>query len=67
MLEHCLFDKQVFYCEELYVIDDDERIGVRIKGNDIFIYKKELKLFKAIDNMYMLSDGRLTITIINKM
>ena len=64
LLEHCLFDKQVHYCEELHIINDDERIGTRIKGSDIFVYKRDVKLVKAIDNMFMISDGRLSITII---
>ena len=64
LLEHCLFDKQVFYCDVLKAIDDDEKIGLVLKGNDIFVYKSQLKLAKAHDNLYILSDGRLTITII---
>ena len=64
LLEHCLFDKQVFYCDELHIIDDNERIGARIKYQDIFVYKKDIKLTKAIDNMFIISDGRLTLTLI---
>lgn len=64
LLEHCLFDKQVFYCYELQTIVDDEKIGLVLKGNDIFVYKSQLKLAKTHDNLYILSDGRLTITII---
>ena len=64
LLEHCLFDKQVFYCEELQTIHDGDRIGLVLKGNDIFVYKQHLQRTKASDNLYILSDGRLTITII---
>ena len=64
LLEHCLFDKQVFYCDELQTIHDNDRIGLVLKGNDIFMYKSQLKLAKTHDNLYILSDGRLTITII---
>lgn len=63
LLEHCLFDKQVHYCEELHIINDDQRIGTRIKGSDIFVYKQDVKLAKAIDNIFMISDGRLTIIV----
>ena len=66
LLEHCLFDKQVFYCDALQTIDDDERIGLVLKGNDIFVYKSQLKMTKTYDNLYILSDGRLTMTIIVK-
>ena len=64
LLEHCLFDKQVFYCDELQTIVDDEKLGLVLKCNDIFVYKSQLKLAKTHDNLYILSDGRLTITII---
>lgn len=66
LLEHCLFDRQAFYCDALQTIHDDEKIGLVLKGNDIFVYKSQLKIAKIYDNMYVLSDGRLTITIIVK-
>ena len=64
LLEHCLFDKQAFYCDALQTIEDDEKIGLVLKGNDIFVYKSQLKLAKSYDNLCILSDGRLTITVI---
>ena len=64
LLEHCLFGNQVFYCDNLNIIDDNRRIGARIKGNDIFVYKQDAKVLKSIDNMFIIFDGRLTITII---
>lgn len=63
LLEHCLFDKQVHYCEELHIINDNGRIGVRIKDNDIFVYKQDIKHIKVIDNMFVISDGRFTIIV----
>lgn len=63
VLEHCLFDGQVFHCDELQVINDDERIGLVIKNKQIFIYKSNVKVAEARNNMYVMSDGRLTITI----
>jgi hypothetical protein len=64
LLEHCLFDKQVFYCDVLQTIEDDDRIGLVLKGHDIFMYKHQLQRAKACDNLYILSDGKLTITVI---
>ena len=46
------------------IINDNGRSGVRIKGNNIFVYKQDVKASKACDNIFMISDGRLTITII---
>ena len=66
LMEHTLFDKQVFCCDSLEVINDDERIGVILKGREIFIYKKDIQLFKTLDNIFVISDGRLQLTVIVK-
>lgn len=62
-LEHRLFDKQEFYCEELKTVNDNYRAGVIIKGRAIFLYKREVKMFKEQDGRYVISDGRLTIIV----
>ena len=68
VLEHCLFDRQAFCCEILQTINDDERIGIILKGQEKFIYKQHIKTAKMNKDTYTLSDGRLTITInVNKM
>ena len=66
VIEHCLFDNQRFYCRQLQTINDDEKIGVLLKGHAIFMYKQNVKVVEVSDNVYMLSDGRLTI-IVNKL
>ena len=65
LVEHCLFDKQVFLCDELQIIDD-ERIGVMIKGQALFMYKQNVKVAEVQGDMYTVSDGRLTL-IVNKL
>ncbi len=65
VLEHCLFDKQVFFCDELQTIDDN-RIGLVLKDRAIFMYKQNVKVAELSEKMYKISDGRLTITIICK-
>ncbi len=64
ILEHCLFDRQAFYCDELQTINDDTRIGVVLKGQEKFIDKQKIKLIQAEGGTYIISDGRLTIQII---
>ena len=65
IIEHCLFDNQKFdYCQ-LQIIDD-KRIGVLLKEHEIFMDKRDVKVAEVNDNTYILSDGRLTITIICK-
>ena len=65
VIEHCLFDKQRFYCRQLKTIDD-ERIGVLLKGQAVFMYKQDVKVAEVQDDTYTISDGRLTL-IINKL
>ena len=66
-IEHCLFDNQRFYCRQLQTINDD-RIGVLLRGHEIFMDKQDVKVAEVQDGVYTLSDGRLTITInVNKL
>lgn len=64
ILEHCLFDRQAFDCDELQTINDDTRIGVVLKGQEKFIDKQKAQLVQAEEDTYIISDGRLTIQII---
>jgi hypothetical protein len=66
VLEHCLFDRQVFLCEELQTINDDERIGLVLKDREIYMYKSDVKVAEVRGNTYKVSDGRLAI-IVNKL
>ena len=63
ILEHRLFDRQVFDCDELKIINDDERIGVLLKGQEKYLYKQDVKVVEIPDNTYMISDGRMSIVI----
>lgn len=64
ILEHSLFDEQRFYCRELQTINDDERVGVLLRDHEIFMDKQDMKVVETNSDRYVLSDGRLTITII---
>ena len=63
ILEHRLFDRQVFDCDRLQIINDDERIGVLLKGQEKFLYKHDVKVVEIPDDTYMMSDGRMSIVI----
>lgn len=63
VLEHSLFDGQRFYCRQLQTINDDKRIGVVIKGHEIFIDKQDVKVAEVQDGLYTISDGRLKILV----
>lgn len=63
VLKHSLFGRQMHDCESLQTIND-HRLGLVLKGQEIFVDK--LKVVQTImdDEMYLVSDGRLTITVI---
>lgn len=68
LLKHSLWGEQVFQVEALKIIDTEDKLGVAIKGNDIYMYKKDVRFAKTYGNMLTMFDGRLTIIIIvNKM
>ena len=67
VIEHALFDKQQYDCEALQVINDEHRIGVVIKGKELFMYKHNVKNFIVRDDACMVEDDMMTITIVNKM
>lgn len=68
VLEHCLFDNQRFYCRQLQTINDNNRIGVLLRGHEIFMDKQDVKVAEVLEDVYTISDGRLTIKIdVNKL
>ena len=64
VLNHCLFGKQVFYCDKLQTINDDKRVGVILKNQSIYVDKSKMQVAEVYDNTYVISDDRLTITVI---
>ena len=67
IINHALFDEQQYDCETLQIINDERRIGVVIKGRELFVYKHEVVDFWIYENAYTVRDEMLTITIVNKM
>jgi hypothetical protein len=68
MLKHLLFGEQTYECDELQVVNDDERIGVVVKGKDLFVYKQKVVEFCVKGNTYTIGDDMLEIrVIVNKL
>lgn len=65
LLQHSLFGRQIHTCDSLRVINDD-RLGVILKGQDIFVNKEEIIDTEERNGMYMVSDGRLKILIFTR-
>ena len=67
IINHVLFDTQQYDCDMLQIINDWHRIGLIIKGRELFVYKQDVIDFCVCDNAYMVKDKMLTMTIVNKM
>ena len=66
LLKHSLFGHQLHNCEVLHIINDN-RIGVVLKGQEIFVDKGQIMHTEVNYGMYTVSDGRLQITVfVNK-
>ena len=67
-LKHLLFGEQQYGCDELQVINNDEKIGIVVKGTELFVYKQKVVDFCADGNAYTVGDDMLEIkVIINKL
>ena len=64
ILEHKLFDLQVYRCEDLHIIDNDSKIGLIIKNQHIYIDKQSVKFVRNRGNVFTMSDDMLSITVI---
>ena len=63
ILDHCWFGKQQFEVESVNVIEDVERLGVVLHGQDKFVYKNKLKLMDVQDGFVAFADDKLKISI----
>ncbi len=67
-LKHLLFGEQQYGCDELQVINNDEKIGIVVKGAELFVYKQKVVDFCVSGNMYVVGDDMLEIkVIVNKL
>lgn len=68
VLKHDLFGTQEYICDEMNVVNDGERIGVEIKGNELFVYKERVAQFLIRGDVYIAADDMLEIrVIVNKL
>ena len=67
IVNHTLFDEQQYDCDKLQVINDEYRIGVVIKGRELFVYKQDVVDFWVYDNAYTVKDKIIALKIVKKM
>ena len=63
VLNHCWFGGQKFEAEQVNVIEDAERLGVVLHGQEKFIYKKQMCEVQMDEHMIMFADDKLKISI----
>lgn len=63
VLRHKLFGEQQYGCEAFQVINDDERVGVIVKGGELFVRKQQFEL-SISKNMYKVVDDMLELNVI---
>ena len=62
-LDHCWFGKQRFETQELKFICDSRRLGLVLRGQDVFILKEQLCEVELKDDAAMFADDKLKILI----
>ena len=64
VVKHKLFGMQRYCCERIQTMNGSDRLGVIIKGQEIFIYKRHLNDVTFERGMITFADDKLTIAII---
>lgn len=64
MLKHTLFGESVYECDALQVINDGERLGVVVKGRELFVYIDRLRELSIDEDTYFVEDDMLKIMVI---
>jgi hypothetical protein len=64
VLNHLLFGEQTYICDELTIVNDHERIGIVVKGKELFVYKQKVVEFCIKGNTYTVGDDMLKINVI---
>lgn len=67
IINHELFDEQQYDCDNAQIINDEYRIGIVIKGRELFVYKQDVVDLWVYENAYTVRDEMMTMTIVNKM
>ena len=67
-LKHLLFGEQQYRCDDFQIINNDEKVGIVVKGAELFVYKQKVVDFCVDGNIYKIGDDLLKINVIvNKM
>ena len=64
LMEHSFFGKRIYRCEQFDVINNDDKIGLHLMGQDVYMHKRDIKQYKMHKKMLVMADDFLQITII---
>ena len=68
VLNHLLFGDSVYECDSLQVINNENKLGIIIKGQELFVYKDRVQYFCVSNNIYEIKDDLFGIkVIVNKL
>ena len=68
VLNHLLFGDSVYECDSLQVINNENKLGIIIKGQELFVYKDRVEYFCVSNNIYEIKDDLFGIkVIVNKL
>lgn len=63
ILEHTLFGKQQFEAQAVNVLEDDDRLGLILHGQGVYVYKQRLQSMELRDHFVEFADDKLKISI----
>ena len=63
ILEHCWFGQQKFKSENINIIEDDNRLGLNLRGQDVFVLRDKLREVQMDEHTVMFADDKLKISI----
>lgn len=63
-LQHRIFGSQQVFIENLHIIEDDNRIGVRVKDQEIYLKKEEIISTEICDNKYIILSKNMKIVVV---
>lgn len=64
VLNHLLFGDSVYECDSLQIINNENKLGIIIKGQELFVYKDRVEYFCVSNDIYEVKDDLLSIKII---
>jgi len=63
ILEHKFFGKQKFEAQEVNVFEDEDRLGLILHRQAVYIYKQRLRSMELRDDIVEFADDKLKISI----